>query len=184
MPDQTQTSFPTGNSAITWWSWRPGIKPRNAFIIGAPLTLLACFFIGVGLYTLLFGIIDSYSPPLQIPALVTGYTTGVIDGRPRLTIRLDRSGNPTIISPVIFPATHQAIHRTCTSSTPWNTRANATTCRAAARWAIPSPHSPYSSKETIYGTLHVGDVVRVVYSPHLHYVYSLKQADVEHAAGS
>ena len=67
MPDQTrpkQTSFPTGNSAITWWSWRPGIKPRNAFIIGAPLTLLACFFIGVGLYTLLFGIIDSYSPPL------------------------------------------------------------------------------------------------------------------------
>ena len=81
MPDQTrpkQTSFPTGNSAITWWSWRPGIKPRNAFIIGAPLTLLACFFIGVGLYTLLFGIIDSYSPPLQIPAFVTGYSSSIL----------------------------------------------------------------------------------------------------------
>ena len=39
-------------------------------------------------------------------------------------------------------------------------------------------------KETIYRTLHVGDVVRIVYSPHLHYVYSLKQADIEHPAGS
>ena len=274
MPDQTrpkQTSFPTGNSAITWWSWRPGIKPRNAFIIGAPLTLLACFFICVGLYALLFGIIDSYSPPLQIPAVVTGYTTGAIDGQPRLTIRLDRSGNPTIISPVIFPATHQAIHtgdhilldysphlhflyalehagqrynlpgssalgnpfasfaliivglallpyplylllwawrdlhtqsgrsilaRVAGLHTTQQTRLarpgitrpiSRTSYSVALQELEPSTAEEiqrFRIKESIYRTLHVGDVVRIVYSPHLHYVYSLKQADIEHPAGS
>lgn len=266
MPDQAQpqqTSFPAENNAITWWSWRPGIKPRNALLIGLPLTLLACFLTSVGLYTLLFGIIDSYSPPLKIPAVVTGYTTDAIDGQPRLTIRLERPGNPPIISPAISPATHQAIdtgdhilldysphlhylyalefagqrynlpgssalgnpfgsiallilglallpyplylllwawhdlraqsgltiiarvaglHTTQQTrmARPGITRPISRTSYSIALQEVEAPDTEkimtFRVKETTYRTLHVGDLVRIVYSPHLHYVYSLRQA--------
>ena len=26
---------------ISWWSWRPGIKPRTAFVVGGLLSLVA-----------------------------------------------------------------------------------------------------------------------------------------------
>jgi hypothetical protein len=95
--------------AVSWWSWRPGIKPRNALIFGGLLSLLGLLLLIGGLFTLIVGIVDSGSPPLQVPGTVTGHTTNALDGLPHLTILLRESGFP-VISPAISPSASKVIH--------------------------------------------------------------------------
>src|SRR5437763_2520709 len=40
---------------IFWWSWRPGIKPLKALMLGGSLCLAALCIISIGLLTLLPG---------------------------------------------------------------------------------------------------------------------------------
>ncbi len=73
---------------ISWWSWRPGIQPRNALLLGVPITLIALLFLLLGLITLIVGIVDSVSPPLLIPGTVWKHSAGTIISSPQLTIAL------------------------------------------------------------------------------------------------
>jgi hypothetical protein len=95
-------------AAISWWSWRPGIKPRNALVFGGLLSFLGLLLIGSGLLTLIVGIVDASSPPVQIQGTVTGHSTNALDGLPHLTIRLHESGFP-VISPAVSPSASHAI---------------------------------------------------------------------------
>lgn len=94
---------------INWWSWRPGIKPRKAMFIGAPIAILALLLASIGLITLVSGILDSFSEPLQLPGIVSGHTINSFDGLPRLNIRLHTADFPTIVSPVVSNAAYHAI---------------------------------------------------------------------------
>ncbi|HLH62171.1 MAG TPA: hypothetical protein VKV20_10860 [Ktedonobacteraceae bacterium] len=84
------------NEPISWWSWRPGIKPRNAMLFGGLLASLGLLLVGSGLFTLVVGIIDANSPPVQTPGTVTGHTTTIVDTMPHLIIRLHVYGEPEV----------------------------------------------------------------------------------------
>ena len=65
-PLQQRNEYNTQDTAaISWWSWRPGIKPRNALVFGGLLSFLALLLIGSGLLTLIVGIVDASSPPVK-----------------------------------------------------------------------------------------------------------------------
>ena len=73
---------------ISWWSWRPGIQPRNALLLGVPLTLITLFIVLLGLLTLIAGIEDSMSPPLRVPGTILSHSEGTKISSPQLTIAL------------------------------------------------------------------------------------------------
>jgi hypothetical protein len=95
---------------ISWWSWRPGIKPRNALIIGGLLSIVALMLASLGLITLALGIVDSVSQPLIVPGIVTEHIANSFDGQPRLRIRLHTAGFPDVILPVVTDAVFHAVH--------------------------------------------------------------------------
>ncbi|MHB8596981.1 MAG: hypothetical protein ACYDER_09230 [Ktedonobacteraceae bacterium] len=46
---QSQPETTTYDSrTISWWSWQPGIMPRNALLIGGSFSLVALLFISLG----------------------------------------------------------------------------------------------------------------------------------------
>ncbi len=106
LAQEQNEKYSSDSGPISWWSWRPGMKPRNAIIFGGLLAFLGLLLIGSGLFTLVEGMIDANSPPLQIPATITGHTTNVLDALPHLTIRLHVNGNPEIV-----PAVSQSLAR-------------------------------------------------------------------------
>lgn len=108
--DRRQTGQQGNKASFSWWSWRPGIKPTRALLIGIPLVLVGFFFILAGIYSLISIIIDSNSPPTRIPGLVTGYTGGILDNQTHLSIRLQRNGRSATITPAITPAEQHVIH--------------------------------------------------------------------------
>lgn len=98
------------DAAFTWWSWRPGIRPGRALLIGASLMLVGLFFIAAGIYSLVAILIDSHSSPTRVPGVVTGYTRGLLDNQIHLTIHAQHSGASSTVSPAITPAQQLAIH--------------------------------------------------------------------------
>ena len=54
VPEDTAQSLPQFKSVkydsgpISWWSWRPGIRPRNALLIGGSFSLVALLLISLG----------------------------------------------------------------------------------------------------------------------------------------
>jgi len=98
---QKQEASALENETVSWWSWRPGIKPRNAFIIGGLLSLVALLLLCLGLFTLIFGIEDSVSQPLQVPGIVTQHRANSGDGQLRLRIRVHTTGFSDEVVPVV-----------------------------------------------------------------------------------
>jgi hypothetical protein len=100
---------------LSWWSWRPGIQPRNALLIGGAVACIAVLVISIGLVTLMLGIMDSVSPPLRIPGVVVGHSSAIL-GQQHVTIRefaaksSSETGNiPDEVSPVVASETFQAL---------------------------------------------------------------------------
>jgi hypothetical protein len=98
------------DASFTWWSWRPGIRPRRALLLGLPLLLIGFFFVCAGIYALTSILLDSNSLPMRVPGVVTGYTSGLLDNQIHLTIRAQRNGRSSIVTPAITPAEQRAIH--------------------------------------------------------------------------
>jgi len=97
------------HDAVNWWSWRPGIKPRKAMMIGGAITLFALLLAAIGLITLVLGVLDGFSAPLQITGVVAGHTMNNFDGLPRLNIRMHTPGFPTSVSPVVSNTAYHTI---------------------------------------------------------------------------
>ena len=76
---------------ISWWSWRPGMRPGNALLLGLPLTFLALLLLLLGLIALSAGIEDSSSPPLQVPATVITHTSNKATGQSQLMLLLQKT---------------------------------------------------------------------------------------------
>src|SRR2546423_15492982 len=86
---------------VSWWSWRPGIKPRNALILGGCISLVALLLACIGLITLVLGIVDSVSQPLQVTGVVVAHFRNSYDGQPHLKIHLYTKGFPGEILPSV-----------------------------------------------------------------------------------
>ena len=106
--EQEETFF-YDTGGINWWSWRPGIRPRRALLIGVPIALIALAMLGAGLVTLVLGLADAGSPPLRLRGTIVGHSTGIVDRQPRLAIRLREPGFPPVVAPAVSEATAAAL---------------------------------------------------------------------------
>ena len=95
---------------VSWWSWRPGIHPRNALLIGSVFTLIALFFIALGLVVLALSIADSSSAPLNVAGVVTHHTTGGLNGSYYLTIQLHTQSFPSSVSAPVNITVFHILH--------------------------------------------------------------------------
>ena len=97
-----QQKHPTPDiGPISWWSWRPGIQPRNALVIGGLITVVALLLAGIGLVTLVLGSLDSFTPPVQVTGIVAAHTVNKLDGQPHLIVRLHTTGFPEVATPAV-----------------------------------------------------------------------------------
>jgi hypothetical protein len=96
--------------SISWWSWRPGIKPRTAFVIGGLLSLVALMLASIGLITVISGIVDDLSQPLLVPGVVTKHVANSFDGQLHLNLRIHTTGFPAEILPVVTASAFRDIH--------------------------------------------------------------------------
>ncbi len=95
---------------IAKWHWRPGMKPRFALTIGVLFSVVGLLFVAIGLVSLIAGIQDSHSAPIQVPGVVTGYTTNLFDSLPHVTIRVEKENSTTTIAPAVNHVTAQSLH--------------------------------------------------------------------------
>jgi len=172
---------------IFWWSWRPGIKPLKALMVGGSLCLAALCIIGIGLLTLLPGPSAAGNPPgslvlillglamLAYPALLAlwGYQDLIIElsqHKKRATLigrivglraTLRRQARPGILP---------------RGSTPWYGVALLPTGSGPQHVPHYRPLT-LSVSEEVYRSAEKGMQVEVTYSPHLYYVYSLAPVD-------
>lgn len=113
MSDESQKMPQRANAAaasLSWWSWRPGIKPHNALLIGIPLLFVAFFFLLSGVYSTLSAISDSQAQPTRVTGVVTGYTTNILDSLPHITIRLTHTATTSTIAPAVTSSIQHIIH--------------------------------------------------------------------------
>src|ERR1051326_3254047 len=94
---------------IFWWSWRPGIKPLKALILGGGISLIALILTSIGLLTLILGILDSLSPPTRVSAIIIAHTPSTTSSLPRLTLRLQSPSPATSISSAVSSDAFSAI---------------------------------------------------------------------------
>jgi hypothetical protein len=102
-------------TSFSWWSWRPGIRPGLALLIGGPLTMLALLLLALGMFTLIGGILDSSAPPLQLRGVITGHSSSRTGQIYELHIRLLPSPEqaadfPPILSLSVSQAVFQHFH--------------------------------------------------------------------------
>lgn len=108
---QSQPKTATYDSGpISWWSWRPGIRPRNALLIGGAFSLVALLFISLGLVVLAFSIIDSVSPTHNVPGVVAHHSLASLNSTYYLTIRLQTPGFPATVSAEVNASAYHTIH--------------------------------------------------------------------------
>lgn len=82
-------------------TWRPGMRPQVALILGGITAFFALLLTSVGLLSLLLGIIDSTSSPVRITGSIMQHSTPSAYSVPRLTIRIQTLGFPPSITPVV-----------------------------------------------------------------------------------
>ncbi len=96
--------------AMSRWRWRPGMKPRVALNVGVLFSVVGLLFVVTGLVSLIAGILDSNSPPLRVPGVVTGFTTNFLDNLPHVIMRVEKEGSTTTIAPAVTGEIAQALH--------------------------------------------------------------------------
>lgn len=100
--------------SISWWSWRPGIKPRTALFIGSLITCVALIFTIIGLLALVLGILDSVSPPLRLSGTVINHSINSIDGQTNLLVSIHSTDFPPHVSVTADRSVAQTVHDSAT----------------------------------------------------------------------
>lgn len=104
----------TGQAAaikIERWRWRPGMNPRFALPAGVVFSFVGLLFILLGLISLIAGIEDSRSAPIQYHGVVTGYTTNNFDNLPHVVMRVQKQGAVITIAPAVSHEVAQSLQR-------------------------------------------------------------------------
>jgi hypothetical protein len=82
-----QTLVRSFGASFSWWSWRPGLKPRNALALGGILGCIGLLLTSLGLFLLFFGTWDRYSPLQAQAAIIVQHQPGNL---PSLTIQTSK----------------------------------------------------------------------------------------------
>lgn len=101
MAEEKSTIIDMAPEPFSWWSWRPGIKPASGLMVGGLLTILGLILLGLGLFTLIAGILDGSVPPLQVRGVITSHAISQPGQILYLHIRLQTPQAPT----ADFPST-------------------------------------------------------------------------------
>jgi hypothetical protein len=116
LKDQKKAT-PAGNAGqavatkMERWRWRPGMNPRFALPVGVVFSFVGLLFILLGLVSLIAGIQDSQSAPIQYHGVVTGYTTSIFDNLPHVVIRVQKQGAVITIAPAVSHEVAQSLQR-------------------------------------------------------------------------
>ena len=192
---------------FSWWSWRTGIAPIGAVITGLPLLLLACALITTGLYTLAAGIASGASAPAHLsgeanahagsfyslPGSVILFLLGALILPYALFLTFggwhDLRGQQRAISGRII-ALRTTAKNVIRQGRPARPGVTAGIARAWYGMALQlleplEPPGPAGRRRVIifrlseerYRDLREGEFVQVVYTPHLHYVRSLRRVE-------
>src|SRR5882724_7195259 len=76
MQEVPQTLTRSSSASFSWWSWRPGLKPRNALALGGILGCIGLLLTSLGLFLLFFGTWDQHSPLQAQAATVVQHQPG------------------------------------------------------------------------------------------------------------
>ncbi len=98
------------HAPVSWWSWRPGIRPRNALLVGAACTLVALLFLSLGSVLLVLGILDATAPMLSVPAIVTRHTVSNLDNSYTLVLHLQAPNFPATVAATVSASAYSALH--------------------------------------------------------------------------
>jgi len=113
VPKNAQQQQPPESYAarsISWWSWRPGVKPRTVMLIGSLITCVALLFTITGLIALILGILDSVSSPLSVPGIVRSHAVNGLDGQAHLLVSIHTVDFPPQVTAVLDKAILQTVH--------------------------------------------------------------------------
>lgn len=107
-PVRSELSAP---GPISWWSWRPGIRPQNALLIGIPCTMLALLMAMLGLSTLIAGIEDSMLPPLLVSGIIRHHSAGTQITPPQIILHLQApAGIPSDVTLAVSQTIWQQVN--------------------------------------------------------------------------
>ena len=110
MTEDSKQHNPYQAHAVSWWSWRPGIKPRTALFIGSLITCVALIFTIIGLLALVLGILDSVSPPLRLSGTVINHSINSINGQANLLVSIHATDFPPHVSVTADRSVAQTVH--------------------------------------------------------------------------
>lgn len=96
--------------SLSWWSWRPGVKPRTVMLIGSLITCVALLFTITGLIALVLGILDSVSSSLPVPGIVRSHAINGLDGQAQLLVSFHTVDFPPQVTAVLDKAILQTVH--------------------------------------------------------------------------
>ncbi|MFL5625423.1 MAG: hypothetical protein ACJ788_07480 [Ktedonobacteraceae bacterium] len=173
---------------ISWWSWRPGIRPRNALVSGGLITVVALLLAGTGLVTLVLAILHSFSPPGQVTGSVSLLLLGgimlpypallLIWGWQDLFASRESSKRCTLTGKVVGLRASVATRRRSAGLVPHAPRPWYGVALQFTDGAGEQQVTTFALSQERYMSLHEGDTVTITYSPHVHYVFALDQVSL------
>jgi hypothetical protein len=164
---------------ISWWSWRPGIRPLSALAIGGTISLLALAIVSLGLITLAAGelagalLVLVGLALLAYPALLARW-----GWRDLLVERYQRDEIRVFSARVVALRATSSSRKNRSGVMPRGT----TSWHGVALLPLNADSTPraltFSVSEELYRSLREGMQVRIKHSPHLQFVYALEPAGV------
>lgn len=175
--------------SFSWWSWRPGMSPVRALLVGMPLMLLGFACIATGLYALISGFIAPITSSPVHPTSAADIFAAIL-GLLLLPYPLFltfsgwydlRARKCTVTGKIIaLRTTATDVLRSGRSARPGVARNIGRAWYGMALILLDANDRRtvmiFRLSEEQYRNLREGEYVRVVYTPHLHHVQALRQA--------
>jgi hypothetical protein len=170
---------PADYGPISWWSWRPGIRPLSALAIGGTVSLLALAIISLGLITLTAGMFSGALLVLAGLALLAYPVILACWGwRDLLVERYKRDAMRVFSARVVALRATSSSRKNRSGVMPRGTNSwHGVALLPINAGSTPRPLT-FSVSEEVYRPLREGMQVRIKHSPYLHFVYILESAGV------
>ena len=200
IPDKTGSlhdlSYDTYDGPISWWSWRPGFKPAKALLLGGFLSMVLLLLLASSLFVVIAPLLDSTITShkqiggtlLVIPLLIVGLIYPIVLLRWGLRdFLIERYARDHLCQYKAKVIATRAATGSTNRNRPGVMRGNPRSWYGVALLPVNEEHFGYkkhpvltfSISEERYQSIQEGMQVQIVYSPHLHYVYTLTELSDE-----
>lgn len=196
IPDKTGSihdpTYDTYDGPISWWSWRPGFKPANALLLGGFVSLALLLLLASSLFVVIAPLLDSTTTNgkqtgsilLIIPLLIVGLIYPITLLRWGLRdFLIERYARDHLCQYKARVIATRAATGSTNRNRPGIMRGNSRPWYGVALLPINEeligykklPVLTFSISEERYQSIREGMLVQIVYSPDLHYVYTLTE---------